>query len=314
VARLACVCHSFRVTASDPTLWRRLDFSPAASNSTGRRVSDAFLRGCLRKAQSLEELSLRGGHSVSWPALLSVAAASAGSLTSLQLERVSGAYPAVGELQALLGAVPQLGLLSSALQAGCGDAAGALRRDPPFARLQLHSLLLVEAGQPGELVGLGEALAAHHALTSLSIAFNVHLWRDPSEAASLLASLRGHPSLRELSVAGKAGEHGAAAGAALAALLGVGALETMVAINVGLGDAGLACIAEALPKATALRRLDIAYNGMSDAFAAEVLLPAVRANGSLRRLVARTGGVDGPATAADLFVRRREELRLRDLR
>ncbi len=48
---------------------------------------------------------------------------------------------------------------------------------------------------------------------------------------------------------------------------------------------GMRPLVEALPHNTHLRTLHCAGNGISDAFAADVLLPAVLANTSLRTLV-----------------------------
>jgi hypothetical protein len=55
-----------------------------------------------------------------------------------------------------------------------------------------------------------------------------------------------------------------------------------------LGDAGLRPLFEALPGNTHLRTLNCWRNDMSEAFAAGVLLPAVRANASLRTLIAHS--------------------------
>ncbi len=52
-----------------------------------------------------------------------------------------------------------------------------------------------------------------------------------------------------------------------------------------LGDPALGPLVDALPRNTHLCSLDIARNGgISEAFAAQRLLPAVRANASLREL------------------------------
>jgi hypothetical protein len=52
------------------------------------------------------------------------------------------------------------------------------------------------------------------------------------------------------------------------------------------GDVGLRPLFDALPANTHLRTLNVAGNDMSEAFARDVLLPAVRANGCLCKLVA----------------------------
>ncbi len=75
-------------------------------------------------------------------------------------------------------------------------------------------------------------------------------------------------------------------GAALGALLAANA-PALTVLHVGyciLTDAGMAPLLEALPRNTHLRELNIAGNYISEAFARDVLLPAVRANASLRVL------------------------------
>jgi hypothetical protein len=70
----------------------------------------------------------------------------------------------------------------------------------------------------------------------------------------------------------------------------------------------LAPIVEALARNRHLRELDIRYNGVSEAFAREQLLPAVRANRTLRALrCARHRGDGVAAGEAEELVRRRWE-------
>ena len=77
----------------------------------------------------------------------------------------------------------------------------------------------------------------------------------------------------------------AAVGAALGALVrgasGGAALTRLDVSLCDLGDEGLAPLCDALPAATTLRSLCATDNGLSHAFAAARLLPAVRANSSL---------------------------------
>jgi hypothetical protein len=63
------------------------------------------------------------------------------------------------------------------------------------------------------------------------------------------------------------------------------ALHTLFIRTSGLGDAGLRGLVEALPRNTHLRELTLWGNGTSAAFARDVLLPALRANTSLRSLL-----------------------------
>lgn len=78
----------------------------------------------------------------------------------------------------------------------------------------------------------------------------------------------------------------AAFGAALAALVAADApaLRTLKICNNHLGDDGLAPVVDALRSNHYLRELEIYNTGMSVAFARDRLLPAGRANTSLREL------------------------------
>jgi hypothetical protein len=111
-------------------------------------------------------------------------------------------------------------------------------------------------------------------------------WRDA--AAALLSALAGHASLRTLSLAMNtlAAADGSVAGAALGALVKANApaLTQMDVALCSLGDTGLRSLFQALPANTHLCTLKVSFNGMSAIFARDVLLPAVRANTSLRKL------------------------------
>ncbi len=139
---------------------------------------------------------------------------------------------------------------------------------------------------------LGAALRANSTLTELSFV-GMGFWRDTDAAAALLSALTGHPSVRTLRLAVNDVEaaHEAAAGAALGALLAANApaLTALGLSHSDLRDAGLRPLLEALSANTHLCALDVSFNGMSDAFARNVLLPAVRANTSLRTLSAGMG-------------------------
>jgi hypothetical protein len=117
---------------------------------------------------------------------------------------------------------------------------------------------------------------------------------DADAAAVLLGAPTGHASVRRLSLQGS--HVGAASQEAVGALLG--ALVTanapaLTELDVALcymGDAGLRPLLDALPHNTHLRTLWCSDNGTSEAFAADVLLLAVRANTSLRTLFAGDDG------------------------
>ena len=75
-------------------------------------------------------------------------------------------------------------------------------------------------------------------------------------------------------------------GALLAPLVAADApaLEYLNLCVNSLGDDALAPLVDALPRNRHLRRLWVSHNGLTQRFAAERLLPAVRANTSLREL------------------------------
>jgi hypothetical protein len=112
-------------------------------------------------------------------------------------------------------------------------------------------------------------------------------------AVALLRPLAGHASLSFLDIAcnfqqGDAAVpwQPAALGAALAALVAADApaLRDLDVSDCALGDAGLGPLVDALRHNTHLRALDCGGNANSDAFARSALLPALRANRSLRQL------------------------------
>jgi hypothetical protein len=166
---------------------------------------------------------------------------------------------------------------------------------PALARLlsggALTELAVEEMGQqlldaPAAAL-LGDALRANATLTKLSLT-NLDLWHDPDAAATLLSALTAHHSMRNINVWQNPvlDENALAAGTALGALIAANAsaLTELDMSQNDLGDAGLRPLLDALPHNTHLRELDVSDNGMSEAFARDVLLPAVRANTGLREL------------------------------
>jgi hypothetical protein len=143
------------------------------------------------------------------------------------------------------------------------------------------SLLLDEPAA----VLLGNALRANTTLTSVTFK-RASLFSDAAAAAALLGALTAHPSLEKLDISDNffierptpAGL--AAAGAPLGALVAANApaLRELRLEGSGLTDAGLGPLVDALPANTHLRVLRCNYNGSSEAFKRERLLPAVRAN------------------------------------
>jgi hypothetical protein len=130
---------------------------------------------------------------------------------------------------------------------------------------------------------VADALRVNTTLTSLHMNYGHCLGRGA--AVVLMGALVGHPSLRSLAITGAA-DGRIAYGAALATLVAADtpALQLLDCSRNHLGDAGLAPLIEALPLNRHLRKLYVRDNGMSEAFAREQLLPAVRANTTLRAL------------------------------
>jgi hypothetical protein len=149
------------------------------------------------------------------------------------------------------------------------------------------------------------------ALTSLSVHSSL-LFRVPAAAAALLAALTGHPRLATLHLFGNrvsSDAQRAAAGASLGALLAANApaLTDLDVSSCNLGDEGLGPLFEALPRNTHLRILEADDNAPTRAFLRGRVLPALRANASLRkaRVVAQAmpraqqqAGPDAAAAAA----------------
>jgi hypothetical protein len=175
---------------------------------------------------------------------------------------------------------------------GLGPAsAPALARllgSPALRELELSDGERQLADEPAA-VTLGDALRASPALTSLTLS-GVGLWRDAAAAAALLGALTAHPRLRKLCLSSNAAatpEERATAGALLGALVAANsaALQELELSLGDLGEAGLGSLLDALPANMHLQSLIAAADSISEPFVRARLLPAVRDNGSLQRLV-----------------------------
>ena len=115
-------------------------------------------------------------------------------------------------------------------------------------------------------------------------------------AAAVFQAVRGHPSLVSLCLPHNAVAVGdsAQAGAQLAAVIAANApaLEALNIEGIALGDAGLAPLMDAISQNTRLRRLYCERVAMSEAFARDRFLPAIRTNTSLRTLDAGGSAMD----------------------
>ena len=152
---------------------------------------------------------------------------------------------------------------------------------------------------------LAAALHANSTLKTLYLT-NGDLWtRVHRPGIVLLGALTGHFSLQSLNLRAKksVSDQEAEVGDALGALVAANAraLTHLDVSGCEMRDAALGPLCDALPHNTHLRSLDVSSNDFSAAFAAERLLPAVRANDSLRWLrVAGYNGMPALDEAVDL--------------
>jgi hypothetical protein len=134
---------------------------------------------------------------------------------------------------------------------------------------------------------LADALRTNNTLTRLEL-HSVELWSNPAAASAVIFALTGHSSVRMLSfgLEDAPTDHAAFAGLALGALVAANepALTTLAAFASDFSDVAMRPLFQALPRNTHLRRLECTHNALSDEFARDVLLPAVRANTSLEVL------------------------------
>jgi hypothetical protein len=157
---------------------------------------------------------------------------------------------------------------------------------------------------------LCDALRANATLTSLAINGTCRTSTATACAVSLLHALLAHRSLRSLDLHLVGSEewtavHRAAVGAALGTVVAANAaaLEELNIAYCALHDDDFGPLVDALPRNTRLRTLRCHANFMTEAFARERLLPAVRANTSLRLLYAGAAYSDLPsAREAELLV------------
>jgi hypothetical protein len=138
---------------------------------------------------------------------------------------------------------------------------------------------------------LAAALRANTTLRELKLD-DVGFWDVVDVGAALLTALEAHPSLRVLNLINNEApadvRAALAVGASLGALVAANApaLRELYVSYCSLGDAVLARLADALPRNTHLRALHCEDNAMGNVVASDLFLPAVRANASLRELVA----------------------------
>jgi hypothetical protein len=164
------------------------------------------------------------------------------------------------------------------------------------ARLTVSRSELPADAAPEDVTAFADALRASTRLTGLNLrTFFAH---NEGAAGAVLGALEGHASLRKLDASAR--RPCASFGAALARLVAADApaLRSLTASHCRLGDAGLAPLCEALRRNTHLRELRVSGNHCSAAFVRDALLPAVRANGSLRVLEAGSAAAAAEACVA----------------
>jgi hypothetical protein len=210
------------------------------------------------------------------------------ALLNLRIKKAETAQPAV--MDALVDAALARRLRELSFEYCTPPAAAPLARllaEGSLAVLEVTSRPLEPLFDAAGAALVADALRVNTTLTRLKLSW-AGLCVDMRVAGALLGALQGHPSLRELHITceyttSTTMEDRSAFGAALGELVAadVPALRELVCYGNSLGDAGLAPIVEALVLNHHLRRLNICSNGMSEAFARERLLPAVRANTAL---------------------------------
>jgi hypothetical protein len=206
-----------------------------------------------------------------------------------------GALPTLAALDAVVDAVLARPHMACVQFMSCGFTPASA---PALARLLGGSavadvfvvgdgdlLMLLDVPSAAQLAG---ALRTNTTLTSLQLS-GLNFWEDVAAADTLLGALTAHPSLRTLILTYNPAQTAdrAAAGAALRSLLAANA-PALTQLNVSesnLGNVGMRALIEALPANSHLCTLNCSENGITEAFATNVLLPAVRANASLRALV-----------------------------
>ena len=211
------------------------------------------------------------------------------SLRALELRGQLGSASSFDTLvdAALAAQLRSLELEGVALPPAAASALARLLRGNTLTKLRLSDCADLLA-EPASAAVLAAALRANCTLTSL-VFVQMSLCRAHAPGAALLDALAHHAHLQKLVWND---EHlppdpdaAITAGVALGALVAADAPALTELFVVGsLRDAAFGPLCDALPLNTHLRSLDIGDNELSKAFARERLLPAVRANASLRKL------------------------------
>ena len=273
-ARATVVCRAWRATVLDPSLWMRLDLSPASG--VPHPVSDAVLRGAAALARgTLEVLVLDYCTELTQEAWLEVVAGNAGRLRKLSCcyDIRQTALLRAGSVEALSRAAPQLQLFRADTQASVVEALRMLRNESPFGALQLRRIDL------------------RHAATDAI---------DEATVLELAAAISGHASLRELFIVGVPLDTPAALDAMAAAAMAC-RLHDLRFIDCRFSPASVPALARVI-RGGALTSFHISNNFVQllDEPAAVQLADAVAASRTLTRFLLNYADFwrDGAAAAA----------------
>jgi Ran GTPase-activating protein (RanGAP) involved in mRNA processing and transport len=189
--------------------------------------------------------------------------------------------------------LPSLTLFACNVTPASAPALARLIRGGALAELDVWNNRQQLLDQPAAAL-IADALRGNNTLTSLKLQ-HCGFWHDAAAAALILGGLTAHRSLRTLDLSinniQPDDPQAPALGAALGALVAADApallelhLSCMALYKAGL--LALGPLLDALPANTHLRTLSLDHNRCTTEFARDRLLPAVRANTSLRRLSA----------------------------
>jgi hypothetical protein len=177
--RCKLVCRDWRDTLDDVSAWTRLDLS--RSSGVTCTVNDAALRGASGLARgALAALDVSGTAKITQRALIAVAEANSGALTTLTVhDGVLGRagcqlFACVSDdvISALLLAAPRLRALHADVTVSPSVAARVLRNEAPlFAPVRARHLhcTRLHGCEPGVVIALAADVAAHAPLASLCL-------------------------------------------------------------------------------------------------------------------------------------------------
>ena len=299
-ARAAVICRAWCAAVAEPSLWTRLDLSPASG--VLQPVTDAMLRGAAALARgALEVLVLDGCDAISQDVQTEIVTANSGSLRELSCCYENGTALFAGVLEALVLAAPQLQLFQAGTKASVADAIRMLRNEAPFGALRMRHLWVEHDDEQANVdettvLELAAAMPRHASLTSLGLN-NVRLFTpaalDAVTAAALACGLRGL-MLKRCSLS-------PASVPALVRLIGGGALASIHIDNEHsqlLDEPDAMELADAIAASRTLTRFALGLvDFWSDGVAAAAVVRALTGHPSVRVLKLAFNEPDDPAAA-----------------